>query len=175
MTPDIVHCVERDEVLTVNDGKRYILLELPSQTVPIGIRETLFQLRVASITPILSHPERNLAVQRDTNLLVDLAEAGALFQITAHSLTGRFGRRAERCAASLLDQNLVHFIASDAHSSEGRVPRLSAACERAARSVGADAAGKLVRDNPQKIVAGEPFLAGEPRRRRSRFARLFGR
>lgn len=169
-SPEIAANVEQDEVLTVADGKRYILLELPSQTVPTGIQEVVFQLRIAGIVPILSHPERNLAVQRDPNQLIDLAQSGVLFQITAGSLRGRFGRRARKCAARLLEQNLAHVIASDAHSATSRPPRLAAAREIATRIVGPDRATEMVLTNPQKVVAGEVIVPREPMPRRSLFA-----
>jgi len=60
-----------------------------------------------------------------------------------------------RCAHELLRQNLVHVIASDAHSSENRAPVLSAAMEAVADVLKSNVLAKaLFSDNPRRIVEG---------------------
>ena len=72
---------------TINDTGRYFLLELPPRTLPSGIKEEIFALKMQGITPIITHPERHPAILRDMNLLHDFISMGALSQITAMSLS----------------------------------------------------------------------------------------
>ena len=59
------------------------------------------------------------------NMAKDLVYSGALFQITAGSFTGMFGRDVKKCAVQYAKMGMVHFVGSDAHSFKGRTPSLS--------------------------------------------------
>ena len=91
-----------------------------------------------------------------------MIRAGCLGQITAMSLTGGFGGEVKRAAQNLLKSRLVHFIASDAHSVNGRVPVLSFAVQAAARIVGEEEARKMVTEYPQAILEGRRPKVPEP-------------
>jgi protein-tyrosine phosphatase len=80
---------------------------------------------------------------------------GCVIQVTASSLTGRFGEKAQRVARWLLEHDAVHVLASDAHDLRHRPPILSAGREAAAALCGADVARALVEDNPQAIVSNQ--------------------
>jgi len=79
---------------------------------------------------------------------------GCLGQVTAMSLTGEFGPKVRQWAEKLLKSWLVHFIASDAHSPNGRPPILSAAVKAAAKIVGKKEAEKMVTEYPKAILEG---------------------
>jgi protein-tyrosine phosphatase len=144
---------------------KYFLLELPPQTIPSGVKEEIFAVKVQGITPIITHPERHPAILRDMNLLHDFISMGALSQITAMSLTGEFGEGVQRCAQELLKHRLVHVIASDAHSADSRPPLLSRAVAEAEVLTGSESfAASLVNDIPSKILAGDPVEIPEPMR-----------
>ena len=85
------------------------------------------------------------------------ATDGAIIQITANALTGRWGGRAEKAARFLLDRNAVHVIASDAHGTGSRPPVLSEARKFLEKAYGAEVAHAVVDDNPAAIVAGQPL------------------
>ena len=164
VVPGMVRAVEAGEAVTVNNAGKYLLLELPSQAIPPGIRDEIFQLKVHGITPIITHPERNPVIQRDTEMLRDLVAMGAMVQVTAMSITGDFGEAVKTCTRGLLEQRLVHVIASDAHSPEDRPPVLSRSVEAAARILGAlDEAERMVTAVPAAILAGDPLEVPEPR------------
>ena len=57
-------------------------------------------------------------------------------QVTAGSLTGQFGRRPRYWAERMLDEGCCHILATDAHGTDRRVPRLSEARDLAARRLG---------------------------------------
>jgi protein-tyrosine phosphatase len=119
--------IQKKEICTYDDARHYVLIELPVQMVPQGIKEAIFELRLLGITPIIAHPERNLAVQDDIRVLVELVHMGALCQVTAQSVLGAFGLQAEKTARRLFQTRLAHVIASDAHSQNARPPKISEA------------------------------------------------
>jgi len=143
--------------LTINGTGRYLLYEFPMQGIPPGADEILFRLVMNGLIPILAHPERNLSVLGDENVLEPLLHAGTLLQINAGSLEGLFGRRVKKCALSLLKKGRAHFIGSDAHNAIDRPVRLSPAVSIAAEVIGPQAAQALVDDHPRCVLDGQPL------------------
>lgn len=97
------------------NNSRYLLIELPSNEVPFYTHELIYQLQIKGYIPIIAHPERNMSISKNIFTLYELIEAGALGQITSASLNGNNGRRIQKRTIDLMEKNLVHFIASDAH------------------------------------------------------------
>ncbi|MGD1149232.1 MAG: CpsB/CapC family capsule biosynthesis tyrosine phosphatase [Thermoanaerobaculaceae bacterium] len=133
-------------------GSRYLLLELPPIRVGPDPRAVVHELAVAGWRPVLAHPERIPWLAEETSSLVELAERGALLQLTAMSVTGAFGRRAKECCAFLLDNDLAHFVASDAHDTSKRPPVLSEAFRVIAEGWGKARARRLTDDNPRAVL-----------------------
>jgi protein-tyrosine phosphatase len=156
LEPELLATVDRAEVLTLADAGKYLLLELPLQTVP-RCEGLMFELSLRGITAILSHPERNLELWRKPDRLRDLVTRGCLVQVTADSLFGRFGPHAQRSAEMFLKDGLVHAVASDAHSPHGRWPEFRRAAEHLKGLVGEEGACQLLQGNPARIVRGEPL------------------
>ncbi|HHL38940.1 MAG TPA: capsular biosynthesis protein [Deltaproteobacteria bacterium] len=153
ISPDLADRVRDGSIPTIN-GKNHLLVELPFNSMPLRLEETLFALRANGILPILAHPERNRVVQDSPAALERIVRAGALVQVTASSLEGTFGKGAARCAERLLRAGLVHNIATDAHSTGGRPPVLSGAFRRAKRLIGERGARMLVEEIPAMIADG---------------------
>jgi protein-tyrosine phosphatase len=144
-------------IASLNGGQRYLLVEFPYNLVPPGTREVLFQLLANDITPVLAHPERNEAIQRNPEVLADLVDRGCLAQLTAMSVTGELGHAAMACAHLLLQRRLAHVMATDAHDVTGRPPILSRAVDAVSHLLGdGDAAASLVMNNPRAILNGKP-------------------
>ncbi|NQT18853.1 MAG: hypothetical protein HQ592_04045 [Planctomycetes bacterium] len=141
------------QYLTIGGQGKYILFEPPARTMPEWITDIIFGLRLAGLSVIITHPERNARVQQEPNIIIPMVQSGVMVQITADSITGNFGREAKKCASALLKMNAVHFIASDAHSPRDRAPRLSCAAHKASKYLG-ESAFELVCDNPRAVVEG---------------------
>ena len=168
--------INNRETLTVNDTMRYVMVEFPKHVIPPNHIEWMFRLTLAGFTPILTHPERNTAIHEKTDIVREWVEKGGLVQLTAMSLTGAFDPATKKCSEELLNYNLVHVIASDAHSAVRRPPILSKAVEYAASLVGPEYARKLVEDYPAAIIAGKTFDIPEPiRKKPGFFSRFFAR
>src|SRR5690606_25090590 len=128
--------------------KQIMLLELPSQHIPLGTEKLIQWLLDRNILPMIAHPERNRVIANQFDKISPLVEMGCLFQITAASIAGLFGLRAEKCAIQLLEKDLVTVIASDAHNQEHRPPRLDHGRDAAATIIGEHKAQQLVYSNP---------------------------
>lgn len=144
------------ERYTMNDT-RYVLVEL-SEYSAFNVAQTLHQLQTAGLVPIIAHPERNPMILGKPDLLTEYADVGCLFQITANSLTGSWGKASQKACEAMLKKNLVHFIASDGHGVKSRPPLLSAALNKAAKIIGVGAAEKLVVGNPSALLNSQNTL-----------------
>jgi len=147
--------VDAGAVLALAES-RYLLLEFPPHAVG-NARETVHELAIGGWRPVLAHPERVAPWAEDPTLILRLADAGALVQLTAMSITGDFGLRAQRCSRFLLDHGCVHFVASDAHDPLRRPPLLERARAEISRRWGEEIATLLLVTNPAAVLADRPL------------------
>ena len=155
LSPEIMDELEKGRLMTLNDNGRSFFLELPDQFLPNRVMEFIYRLGQRNIFPVITHPERNLAIQHDEALLKDFIAAGALSQITAASLIGGFGRRARRHCQRIIELKMAHLMASDAHSPRERPPNLSTAFGKLSSLVGEARAKKMISEAPQAVLNGE--------------------
>ena len=162
---------------------RYLLLEPPHHVAPPRFEDTVFQLMVAGYVPVITHPERLSWIEGHYGVFQRLVKGGAWMQITAGSTTGRFGKRPRYWADRMLDERLVHILATDAHHPRRRPPLLAEGRDAAARRVGEQEATNMVLTRPQGIVDNVepgalsplPVQPEEVTDRPSFWRRLFGR
>jgi len=154
VTPDFLAQLRSGHLLSVADT-RYVLVEPPHHVAPPRLEDLFFGLLVAGFVPILTHPERLTWIEVHYQTVQRLAQAGVWMQLTAGSLAGAFGRRAQYWGERMLDQGLVHVIATDAHDVRRRPPNLSVGRECAAKRVGDDEAEHLVVTRPLGVLNNE--------------------
>ncbi|WP_239256609.1 tyrosine-protein phosphatase [Listeria ilorinensis] len=94
---------------------RYVLIELPTHTVPQYTERLFFQLLCADYVPIIAHPERNEIFQKEPLSLMKLLEIGSLAQLDIGSLRGDFGKKAKKSSKLFLREGIIDFVATDAH------------------------------------------------------------
>jgi protein-tyrosine phosphatase len=143
------------------NGLGYLLVEVPDYGLPPGLTETFYELQLAGLTPVLTHPERNPTLQSNPARLRDWLRGGVLIQVTADSLTGHKGKQAQRMAHDLLEKRWVHFLATDAHNTTSRPPRMRDAHDLVADKYGATYAHSLCVINPLAVFLGKQFEAAE--------------
>jgi protein-tyrosine phosphatase len=158
---NIQKIVETPLDFTINNSS-YLLVEFPDQFIPDQLDRVFYEIQVAGLTPIITHPERNPVFARKSGLLYHWVTHGCLVQVTAQSYTGRFGRSALRLAEAWLERNLVHFFASDAHDVKYRPPMLSECYRKAADSKGEETAQRLLKKNPEAVIRGMPMPPQPP-------------
>lgn len=73
-------------------------------------------MQLKGYIPVIAHPERNREIRENPFLLYHLVEKGAASQITSGSLAGTFGKQLKAFSLRLVEANLIHFVASDAHN-----------------------------------------------------------
>ncbi len=137
------------------NGKQYLLVEFPDFGIPRNISSSFYEMSVAGIVPIITHPERNLTLMQKTEKLADWIRMGCLIQVTAGSLLGGFGKGPQRIARQLLDLGWVHVIATDAHNTTSRPPVMSKAFDFLSDEYGTEDAERLCVQNPRAIFFGE--------------------
>ena len=153
--PDFIACMRNKSVLSLHDS-RYVLFEPSHVTMPPRLDDLLFNVLMAGFVPVLTHPERFRWIEGNYSVFQKLVEAGVWMQVTAGSLTGRFGKRPHYWGQKMLAEGLVHVIATDAHNTSSRPPLLMDAFELAVQEVGLDEAHHLVLTRPQAVLENLP-------------------
>ena len=162
LTPELIPCLDSGDLMTISDGGKYLLVELQPYYIPEKIHEIIFALKTRGVTPVITHPERDALIMKNSEILDGFIERGCLSQLTAMSITGGFGKRIRTFSAHLIRSGRVHIIASDCHSSEKRPPSLKGAIEAAAELIGLSDAMKMAEDIPAAVVKGEDVHIPSP-------------
>jgi protein-tyrosine phosphatase len=145
-------------------GSRYVLMELAANSVPPMLEQPLYRAQLEGWIPIIAHPERNLVFQQRPELLVRLIHHGARVQLTATSLTGAFGAEARAAAELFVTRGLVHFVATDAHNTAKRPPRLREALAALRELAGDEVTNALTHANPLAVIENRGLVwEPEPR------------
>lgn len=139
------------------NGTQYLLVEFDDHFIPELMDNVFYEIEVAGFTPILTHPERNAVCRSKLTNVYNWVSRGCLVQVTAQSYTGDFGSEPQRAVERLLDLNMVHIFASDAHDTRRRPPLLSPARQKAADERGEALAEALFVSNPGAVIRGEPL------------------
>ena len=150
------------QIATLGDNGRYFLIEFPMQGIPVFAAEHFFRVMMEERTPIIAHPERNAGIIGNPERAAEFVRRGSLLQVNAGSLTGRFGSTVKETAWKLLDAHLVHFVASDAHDTNSRPPKLQRAYDLVAERLGEEWSRMLFHDNQVRVLRGEPIQPPQP-------------
>lgn len=154
ITPDLPDRIEAGNSLTLN-GSRFVLLSLPFSNFPSFMEDVIVRIRMKRLIPILVRPERNIVLRQDMGQMRELIEHGTLFIVTAGSITGGFGKEAQRAGLRMIQQRLAHAVASDTHSLHGvRPPGLSRAFRWVERATDYVTAFRLLEEQPGMILQG---------------------
>ena len=135
-------------------GGRFVLVELEPRTPFTVVPAVVEHLAAAELGVVLAHPERNGAVQRQPALLESARRHGALAQVVAPSLVGRWGGEVQRTAWRLVADGRVDLVASDAHRAASGAQRLSHAAALLEARLGTAASERLLRSAPACVVRG---------------------
>lgn len=146
--------LEQPDLYTVNHGP-YLLVEFPDLAIFPNSGELLERLLRRGLIPVITHPERNELLRRRIRELRSWVGMGCLLQVTAGSITGRFGRQAERFCETLFDAGLAHVVASDAHDTLHRPPDMREARARVLGNYGEAIAARVFETCPAAVIRGE--------------------
>jgi len=154
--------------------KDYLLVEFNEFSIPPAMDQTLHELQLAGLRPIITHPERNPILRSQPERLLHWVRLGCFAQITAGSLSGVFGPGAKEDAWNWLTGGLIHFVSSDAHNTARRPLKLRFAYDSIAQQLGEETARALLIENPLAAFHGDPLpyvpeMAEPEPRKRKRF------
>ena len=136
------------------EGRQVMLLEFPHSHVPVGADKFVDWLLARNIQPMIAHPERNKDLMRDPAQLEPFMRQGCLVQLTADAVAGGFGELCAQRAREFLERGWVTVLASDAHDTADRPPRMAPGRDAAAKIVGEESARRMTHDTPLRIVRG---------------------
>nr|WP_026015771.1 CpsB/CapC family capsule biosynthesis tyrosine phosphatase [Clostridium beijerinckii] len=156
-TEKIIEYYMQGAIGTINDS-RYMLIEFPMRKFDESIFDTLYELQVRNIVPVIAHPERYFPIIEDPKNINKFINEGYLFQVNAGSIDGRFGEKVQKTANALLNNGIYNFIGSDAHNINRRNTGLSTALDLINKSTIKD----VFKDSSEKVLNnGEIEFSGE--------------
>lgn len=137
-------------------GTRWILLELPYLGKPVGLKDTLYQLRRRGLRLLLAHVERYPWLCDDQDLLNAVLESGCLLQVNLGSLAGAFDRSHRKAAERLVSTGKAAVAASDSHRAEDVARCLEKGRTSLRKLVGDEGVRRLTELTPRAILDDHP-------------------
>jgi protein-tyrosine phosphatase len=157
LSPENLAALKRNAAPFCIHQKDYLLVEFNDFSIPPAMDETIYQIQLAGLRSIITHPERNGIIRTQPERLEKWIRTGGYGQVTGGSLTGTFGPAARQSALSWIARGLIHFVASDAHNLTRRPQKLSAAYEVVLAEFGREKAEALFVGNPLAAFEGRPL------------------
>ncbi|WP_408008274.1 tyrosine-protein phosphatase [Pseudalkalibacillus sp. A8] len=170
---ELLEQLKNQEILTLCNQNKYVHIELPSNHIPKYTQSLLYEIQIQGITPIIVHPERNVEIIENPDVLFDLVNEGVLTQVTSSSLIGNFGKNIQKFSYQLIEHDLTHFIASDAHNISSRAFHLRGAYEQVEKEFDIKTRYQL-QENPVLLINGETIMTNPPKPiKKKRFLGIF--
>jgi protein-tyrosine phosphatase len=174
LNPENVHALRNDASPYCINQRDYLLLEFNEVSIPPAVDQTLHEIQLFGVRPIITHPERNSILRARPGRLRNWVRRGCFAQVTGGSLTGTFGQVAQKNSLDWIREGLIHFVASDAHNTRRRPLRLQPAYDVIVDQFGQEKARALFLENPLAAFEGRelphvPEVEEEVPPRRKRF------
>ncbi len=154
LNPENLDALRADAPRFCINQRDYLLVEFNEYSIPPAMDQTLHEIQLMGIRPVITHPERNAILRAQSERLAKWVRLGCFIQVTAGSLTGVFGPGAQKDAWRWMGDGLVHFVASDAHNMRGRPLKLQPAFELVREQFGEEKARALFVENPLAAFEG---------------------
>ncbi|HEN7484545.1 TPA: tyrosine protein phosphatase [Streptococcus agalactiae] len=155
-TSDMLEKLKLKQIPTLNNTK-FALIEFSMQTSWKDIHTALSNVLMLGITPVVAHIERYNALENQKERVKEIINMGCYTQInSSHILKQKLfndkHKRFKKRARYFLEENLVHFVASDMHNLDVRPPFLAEAYKIICRDFGKERASQLFIENAQSIL-----------------------
>ena len=175
LNPENLESLRKDARPFCINQRDYLLVEFSEFSIPPVMDQTLHEIQLSGVQPVITHPERNGILRARPERLKKWVRLGCFAQVTGGALTGVFGTGAQQDAVRWIGEGLIHFVASDAHNTRSRPLRLQPAYNVVVDRFGEEKARALFHDNPLAAFEGRqlphvPEIEEEaPAPRRKRF------
>jgi protein-tyrosine phosphatase len=143
--------LKRDQILTLADQRKYLLLELPT-AMALSADAVIGHLAGIDLAVVLAHAERYESLRRDPAAAEAWVERGAILQVNAGSLLEDAGPDSRDAAFFWIEQGWLSLLATDSHNVTSRRPRMSEAVDVLAREFGPQVTRALCIDNPARLL-----------------------
>lgn len=157
---NVIENIIKSKAMTLA-GSRYLLLELPSQSIPLYTVSVIQTMLENEVIPIIAHPERNRAIAEKPARLERLIRQGAFAQVNAGSLSGHFGKSVQRLSILLVEANLIHTYGSDVHDTKTRPLLFNEGLSFLEKKKKHESIDILL-ENGKRILTDEPFIILDP-------------
>ena len=158
-TSDVLDKLEKKIIPSLADT-RYALIEFSMTTPYKEIHTALSNVLRLGITPVVAHIERYHCLENDEKKVRDLIDMGCYMQINSSSvlkpkLFGDKYKFMKKRARFFLEKDLVHFVASDMHNLDDRLPYMEDAYQIISKKYGVAYAEQLFRKNQEILLRNE--------------------
>lgn len=161
LSTTIIKDIEDGKASTLNKSK-YILIELPMNDIPMYFDSIIYEILIKGWIPIWAHPERNLKVIENPNILYRYIKKGGLVQINLPSLMGSYGKNVKTTAIKLLNHSMVHFAGTDSHTNRSRSPNVANALKVLRDTIPASYFNQIVEENAMLLLNNKDIPILEP-------------
>lgn len=158
---NLIKDIEEGRLSTLN-GTRYILIELPMFDIPLYVENIIYELLLKGYIPIIAHPERNTKIIEDPNILYEYIVKGALAQLNLPSLEGKNGSKSKKTAEILLQNHMIHFVGTDAHTNRGRSPKSKSSLEILSKTISQEDYERLTFINAELLLEDKVIETKSP-------------
>lgn len=155
LTPSIPKLVANGERITLAQSDK-ILIELPFSTLPPFGLETLYQLELTGMTPVIAHPERNICFLRKYETFAQYAYRDCLIQLDAASIIGKNGWKSKNFCKRVIKDRMAHFVGSDAHTAKHYKEWYIRAYKQVCKWGGEEYASLLFQGNAASLLLAAP-------------------
>ncbi|MEG0873097.1 MAG: CpsB/CapC family capsule biosynthesis tyrosine phosphatase [Clostridia bacterium] len=152
LSAEVLECIYNKNLCTLGNS-RYVLIELPMQGKIIQLNSIISEIISKGFIPIIAHPERYDFVTKNYKELLPLIDMGAILQINIGSIVGLYGTSPKKNVISLLKNNLVHLVGTDAHDSKRVYDIYRSAIKKIERILTDKKIEEIFFKNPQAVKA----------------------
>ena len=147
----ILYDLKNGKITTMNNT-RYILVEYLPTISYDEMYKSFRNLIQARFFPILAHVERYRCLHKKMDRIDEIRDLGVYLQMNGESIFGGIFSEHARWCHKLLKEEQISFIASDAHNSTTRSPRLLKSIEWMRKNLSSSYCDKVLWENPQMML-----------------------
>ncbi len=132
---------------TMNNSS-YVLIDFGMRRA--DIHEIVYELKIQGYQTIIAHPERYTYI--DVEDIKQFKREGALIQVSVSHITKEGHKAANKFAKQLLKEDLIDFVATDAHRMNNNKDQMKRAYAIVTKKKGEAYANAIFHDNAKRLL-----------------------
>ncbi|CVI73541.1 Tyrosine-protein phosphatase YwqE [Clostridiales bacterium CHKCI001] len=122
-TEELPSLICEDKIIMLNNGCS-LLMEFGFDDEPDYISYIIQKIIDLKVKPVIAHVERYECIQNNPDIIAEWKKMGCAIQVNKDSFLGLHGIYAEEVAYTLLENEFISVLASDAHGVRYRTPNM---------------------------------------------------